>query len=78
MDEKIFTLAEAQSLVPRLRSILEEVGAEWAQIREMEPDIEKVRDKAPYDAFSKIGVTYVTTVSHLMVLLKQIQEKVRK
>ena len=74
MPEKIFTLAEAQSLVPQLRSILDEVSVEWSRIKEMEPEIEKVRDKAPFDGFSEIGVIYVTAVSHLMVLLKQIKE----
>src|SRR5262245_35927284 len=74
MDGKIFTLAEAQSLVPQLRAILEEVSAEWSQIKEMEPVIDKVRDKAPYDGFSEIGVRYVTAVSHLMVLVSQIKE----
>lgn len=72
--EKIFTLAEAQGLIPRLRSILEEVSHEWACIKELHPEIQKARDSAPFDGFSKFGVTYVESVSHLMLLINQIKE----
>ena len=74
MAERIFTLAEAQGLVPRLRSILEEVSEEWARIRELHPEIQKARDSAAFDGFSKFGVTYVESVSHLMLLIQQIRE----
>ena len=74
MAERIFTLAEAQGLVPRLRSILEEVREEWARIRELHPEIQKARDSAPFDGFSKFGVTYVESVSHLTLLVQQIKE----
>jgi hypothetical protein len=74
MAEKVFTLAEAQGLVPRLRSILEEVAEEWGRIRELHPEIQKARESAPFDGFSKYGVTYVESVSHLMSLINQIKE----
>ena len=74
MDERIFTLAEAQNLLPRLRSLLSEVGEEWNHIRELNPDIQKARDKASYDGFSKSGVQYVESVSHLMFLIHQVKD----
>jgi hypothetical protein len=74
MDERIFTLAEAQNLLPRLRSLLSEIGTEWNHIRELNPDVQKARDNAALDGFSKSGVEYVESVSHLMFLIHQIKD----
>ena len=74
MDERIFTLEEASRLLPRIRTILEEVGGEWRRVRELNPEIQKVRDKTPLDGFSPYGVEYVESVSHLMFLLHQIKD----
>src|SRR3954469_4664126 len=73
-DEKLFTLTEAQKLIPQLRSILQEIADEWARIRELHPEIQKARESAQFDGFSKFGVTYVESVSHLMFLINQIKE----
>ena len=74
MEDRIFTIAEAQALIPQLRSILEEINQEWKRIKELHPEIQKARDKAPYDGFSKFGVIYVESVSHLMLLIHQIKD----
>lgn len=74
MEERLFTLEEASRLLPRIRTILEEVTGEWRRVRELNPEIQKVRDKAPMDAFTPYGVQYVEAVSHLMFLLHQIKE----
>jgi hypothetical protein len=74
MEERIFTLAEAQSCLPRLRSLLTEISEQWNQIRELNPDIQKARDKASFDGYSESGVMYVESVSHLMVLIHQIKD----
>src|SRR5690242_15725424 len=74
MEERIFTLAEATSLLPHLRTILGKVGQEWEHIRELNPEIQKARDAAPLDGFSKSGVEYVQCVSHLMFLIHQITD----
>jgi hypothetical protein len=74
MDERIFTLAEAQSLLPRLRSLLTEIGDKWSHVRELNPDVQKARDKASFDGYSKSGVEYVESVSHLMFLIHQIKD----
>jgi hypothetical protein len=74
MDERIFTLAEAQSLLPRLRSLLTEIVEEWEHVRKLNPDVQKARDSAQYDGYSKSGVEYVESVSHLMFLIHQIKD----
>jgi hypothetical protein len=74
MDERIFTLAEAQNLLPQLRSLLTAIGEKWARIRELNPDVQKARDKASFGGYSKSGVEYIESVSHLMFLIHQIKD----
>lgn len=73
-EERIFTLEEANSLLPRLRIILQDIAAEWGQVRALHPEIQKARDAASMDGYSPYGVTYVETVSHLMALIQQIRD----
>ena len=73
-DERIFTLAEAQSLLPRLRSLLGDVGEQWEHVRKLNPEVQKARDNAQFDGYSKSGVEYVEAVSHLMSLMHQIKD----
>ena len=74
MEERVFTLTEAKNLIPTLRPIIEEVGEEWRHIKELHPEIQKARDNAPFDGFSKFGVTYVESVSRMTFLLQQIKD----
>ena len=73
-DERIFTLAEASQLIPQLRTLLTEAGQEWAEMRRINPEIQKVRDKVPLDGFSPHGVRYVEAASHLLYLLHQVKD----
>ena len=73
-EERIFTRSEAAGLLPRLRSVLEDIGAVWRRIKELNPEIQKVRDKIPLDGFAPYGVEYVNAVSRLLFLLHQIKE----
>ena len=73
-DERIFTLAEASGLLPRLRSVLQDIGDAWRRMKELNPEIQKVRDKVPLDGFSPHGVDYVDSVSRLLFLLHQVKE----
>src|SRR6516225_2080973 len=73
-EERIFTLAEARNLLPTLRTLLEEVNKEWKRMRELNPEIQKARDNAQLNGFTKAGVEYVESVSHLTSLIHQIQE----
>jgi len=74
MEERIFTLEEARYLLPRLRSIMEDAGQEWRRMKLLNPEIQKLRDKASMDAFSPYGVQYVHSLSHLVYLLQQIKD----
>jgi len=73
-EERVFTLAEAQSLLPRLRTLLEELSQEWKRMSELNPEIQKARDNAPLNGYSKFGVEYVESVSHLMSLIHEIKD----
>jgi hypothetical protein len=74
MEERIFTLAEANSLLPPLRSILEEIGGTWTRMKSLNPDIQKARDNAPFDGFSPRGIEYVESTAHLMLLIHEIKD----
>ena len=74
MEDRIFTLAEAQGLIPRLRLLLEGISEAWSHIRELNPEVQKARDSAAFDGFTKSGVEYVESVSHLMLLIHQIKD----
>jgi hypothetical protein len=73
-EERIFTLAEASQLIPQLRDILTEAGDEWGQMRRLNPEIQKVRDRVPLDGFAPEGVQYVEAASHLLYLLHQVKD----
>ena len=73
-EERIFTLAEASQLIPRLRTILIEVGEEWGEMRRLNPEIQKVRDRVPLDGFSPEGVPYIQAATHLLYLLHQVKD----
>ena len=73
-DERIFTRAEANNLLPRLRSILEDVGEVWRRMKELNPEIQKIRDRIPMDGFSPYGAEYVNSVSRLLFLLHQVKD----
>ncbi|HEY2380396.1 MAG TPA: DUF2203 domain-containing protein [Terriglobia bacterium] len=73
-DERIFTLAEAEALLPTLRTLLGEIGEAWGHVRELNPEVQKARDASAFDGFSKAGVEYVESVSHLMFLIHQIKD----
>ena len=73
-EEPIFTLSEASQLIPQLRAILVEAAQEFAEMRRLNPQIQKVRDKVPLDGFSPEGVPYVQAATRLLYLLNQVKE----
>jgi hypothetical protein len=74
MEERIFTLAEAESLLPRLRSLLAGIAAEWSHVRELNPKVQKARDNASSNGYSEAGVEYVGAISHLVFLINEIKD----
>jgi hypothetical protein len=73
-EERIFTLAEASQLIPQLRTILIEAGEEWGQMRRLNPEIQKVRDRVPLDGFAPDGAMYIEAATHLLYLLHQVKD----
>ena len=73
-DERIFSRAEAEALLPTLRTLLGEIGEAWEHVRKLNPEVQKARDASAFDGFSKVGVEYVESVSHLMFLIHQIKD----
>jgi hypothetical protein len=73
-EERIFTLSEAEALLPALRSLLGEINQSWHQVRDLNPEVQKARDAAAFDGFTKAGVAYIESVSHLMFLIHQVKD----
>ncbi len=74
MDDRIFTLSEALALSPKLRVLLGEINGAWDEVRELNPEVQKARDASAFDGFSKAGVPYIESVSHLMLLIHQVKD----
>jgi hypothetical protein len=73
-EERIFSRDEANQMLPRLRPLLAELRGEWLRIQELNPEIQKLREKISMDAYSPHGVEYVELVSRLTLLMEQIRD----
>ena len=74
MPERIFTFSEAVSLIPRLRTILNDLCDDWNLIKALNPQIKKARDKAQFDGGSPYGVEYIETMTRVMSKLQQVRD----
>ncbi len=72
--ERIFTRDEANGLLKSLRPLVRDLQEEWGRIKFLNPKIQKTREKALMDAFSPHGVEYVESVSHLMLVMREVRE----
>jgi hypothetical protein len=73
-EERIFSREEANGLLASLRPLILDLQQEWDRIKVLNPEIQKAREKALMDAFSPHGVEYVESVSHLMLVMRQVRE----
>ena len=73
-EERIFTRDEANGLLKSLRPLVLDLREEWGRIKVLNPKIQKTREKALMDAFSPYGVEYVESVSHLMLVMREVRE----
>ena len=73
-SEHIFTRGEADQALATLRPLMENLRLEWDRIKSLNPEIQKIREKAWLDAFSPHGVEYVESVSHLMLLMGNVRD----
>lgn len=60
--------------MPRLRSLLAGIAAEWSHVRELNPKVQKARDNASSNGYSEAGVEYVGAISHLVFLINEIKD----
>ena len=72
--EHIFTRSEANGMLAELRPLMEDLRGEWDSIKSLNPEIQKIRDKAIFDAYSPHGVEYVESISHLMLVMGQVRD----
>ena len=73
-EERIFTRSEVNEMLPSLRPLLSELRVAWLRIQELNPEIQKLKEKALMDAYSPHGVEYVESVSKAAALMEQIHE----
>ena len=71
--EHIFTRGEANTALTQLRPLMEDLRDEWSRLKLLNPEIQKIREKASLDAYSPYGVEYVESASHLMHLMGQVR-----
>jgi hypothetical protein len=70
-DEKVFTLSEARSLIPRLRKLLARVTREREVLLDMRLEIDLAREKAEFGGGSPLGPTYLR---HMIRFSEAVQE----
>ena len=69
----IFTRSEANEMLPRVRQLVQDLQHDWGVIKELNPEIRKIREKAIYDAWHPRGVEYVESVSGLTRLMGELR-----
>lgn len=70
-EERLFTLSEARSLIPRLRRLLARVASERENLLDMRVELDRAREKAELNGGSRLGPTYLT---HLIAFSEAVQE----
>ncbi|MFN7946407.1 MAG: DUF2203 domain-containing protein [Blastocatellia bacterium] len=62
---KLFTLKEANALLPELRRLLEGIQQERRVLRRLEPHIKLAGERATENGGSPAGVRYITALSRI-------------
>lgn len=70
-EQRIFTLSEARSLIPKLRTLLTRVTFERAALLDMRVEIDQAREKAEFGGGSPMGAKYL---KHLIRFSEAVQE----
>ena len=60
-------------MLPRVRQLVQDLQREWGVIKELNPEIRKIREKAMFDAWHPRGVEYVESVSSLTSLMGELR-----
>jgi hypothetical protein len=70
-EQRIFTLREARSLIPKLRKLLSRVALEREALLDMRVEIDQAREKAEFGGGSPMGSKYLR---HLIRFSSAVQE----
>lgn len=71
---KLFTVAEANQLIPRLRPLIKTVVAERAALVSIQEEIQKARNNAKYDGGSYWGADYLRLLSRFTKAINEIEQ----
>jgi hypothetical protein len=74
MDERIFTIGEANSMVPDLEAMLREIQKTRAFIMKIRGDIQKARERLAENGGSLQGPAYLKALEFIMKRVDQIQK----
>jgi hypothetical protein len=71
--DKLFTLEEANRLIPTLRPLIKQIVAKRAALIDIQPDIQKARDKSRLGGGSVYGSAYLLLLLSLSELVAEIE-----
>src|SRR6184192_3586428 len=71
---KLFTVEEANSLIPRLRPLIKRIVATRQSLFDIQGEIQKARDKAKDDGGSLYGAQYVRLLTIFTSAISEIEE----
>lgn len=74
MEERLFTLSEANRLVPELEEILARIQPERRLLVKVAPEIEKAVGQAEWGGGSPAGPAYVQAMERILHGVKAVQE----
>ena len=70
---KIFTLKEAQSLIPRLRQLLQRISSERETLADMNAELTRARENADLGGGSVLGPAYLRHLTRFSEAVDQVQ-----
>lgn len=71
--EKLFTLQEANSLIPKLRPLIKKVTKISNVLLGMQEEIKKVRSKASLGSGSYLGSSYLNNIVLLTTIIQEVE-----
>ena len=73
-DVKTFSLREAQSLIPRLRTLLMRVAKEYDNLALMNDELERARANAEFGGGSYLGAAYLKHIAIFSEAVHKVQD----
>ncbi len=73
-EEKLFSITEANSLLPELESMLLEIKQEQKMLKRMEPEVKKAAKNAELNGGTACGPRYVQAIERVVGGIERIQD----